>query len=238
MNWQHNPLGQDSQAHFSWGDKFVNLRQSGESIKISTGTSEEETESELTFISTPGAEVSLKPVLPDRPLVLRPEFPVTLLPGQQINYNLPVPAWLQIRQGSQVLTEVISKQLSGTFAGDPWNGELAYAFDIPLTQHTPDSTPDWKALCSLTIKNESTALLDFQRFILRVSYLSVLLSGDQLITDGVRVSFRGQDQVSQVSFERVGVKTGATMLSPPRNTDTRNLLVKSFVFIKNLAGME
>jgi len=193
------------------------------------------------MILEPDQTVFVLPVLPDRPLVLRPESELRILPNSSMSTVIPVPYGLGVatvpNDPRTLVREYPAIPLSKTWFGDPYSGEAAYAWETTLVaEDTPSIPPDWFAACPLEIRNESPEILGFKRMILRVPNLSLFTVGSTLATNGVTVRFRGEAQVSQVSIskEPTGLEGEIALIGGPRRPPEPALLRRSFHFIRSI----
>jgi hypothetical protein len=187
--------------------------------------------------------LTVRPILPERPLVLQPETELRLIPGAVITTSVPLPLSLSLefdRPGRpQPVREFPTVQLSKTWFGEPDSGESAYSWKTTLDERPlPEETDPWIAVCPLVVRNESPENLEFKRMILRVPQLSLFSAGNRLVTNTVTIRFRGQTQVSQVAFAKrpKGVQEPLTKLSEPRMPADKTLLRRSFAIIKTISA--
>jgi hypothetical protein len=183
----------------------------------------------------------LKPVLPDRALVIRPKFPVKIISGQEAMFFINIPVWLQLKAGEEekILCELPVEKMSNTWFGDFAQGELCYSHKTEI-QLKPDMAADSElyAACPLKIKNDSKDILDFRRICLHVEYLNLYQGDKRLWTNRVNISFKGQDKASQINIGRKTPDYGKNvkLISPSRLKADTSLFKKSFQFIKDLTG--
>ncbi|MBN2051724.1 MAG: DUF432 domain-containing protein [Spirochaetales bacterium] len=193
------------------------------------------------YITEKTDSFQMKPVLPDRPIIVRPEFPLKILGDSSAALFLHIPVWLQAvavsGKNELVLDEFPSEMLSSTWFGDMKTGELCYAFKeylkpLPMVP----SEQYWFAVCPLVIRNTSQTALDFQRFCVRAEHLTLYTGKESLYTNEIQVRFFGEDQSSQMTFASRPPETGETMkvVAEPREPYSSSLLKKSFSFLKTL----
>ncbi|GEM_PF-3089116 len=189
-------------------------------------------------------EITLLPAMPDRPLVLKPRVKRHILPGCKTKLLFFVPVWIQLYTGSGDKSNLIfqfpSQVLSSTWFGEMQNGELCYALERDLLESRPAvAMSPFSAVCTLNIENGSQFLLDFQRMAVHVEYLSLFTDGHSLYTNEVYVKFNGVDQISQIKYSSRAPKWSGniTKINTSRERPTKNILKKSFYFIKALTDM-
>ena len=75
------------------------------------------------------------PVLPDRPVVMRPDRALTLLPGQSTIFFLEIPVWFRLSTSGYRPARIFEEPLTvltRTWFGDPVNGELCWGLATRL----------------------------------------------------------------------------------------------------------
>lgn len=181
--------------------------------------------------SDENAEISAVPAMPDKPLVVRPDSPIRIPRGNQVTFFVSVPIWLRFYVGTGkkrvMLTEEPTVVLSKTWFGDPTIGELCYALRTGASR-TLDGIKlgAHRCVCPILIKNSSDHELDFEKLCIRTPHVNIFQGDTRLWSEEIRVSFRGKDQGSEISFsssppsfERVGEKAG----------EAREIAPKSFI---------
>lgn len=151
------------------------------------------------------SRLRLAPLMPNRPVVVRPEVPYTILPGEKIQFYLGVPLWIGVYSEENVLLmEEPVVQLSNTWFGTPMEGELAYAMRTLAKRDVEDlDFHPWRAVCPVRIKNQSKEKLQFERICLRVRYLDLYhepLQGLWANESGLTV--RGDSSWSRITYGR------------------------------------
>lgn len=192
------------------------------------------------YITGKELDVFLEPGLPDLPMTLKPQNPLSILPGKKMEAIIEVPLVIKILYGSKIkknlLIEIPIDELSRSFFGNPDSGEISYFLESQLFKSIDSYTKQDRSIyCPVTIINKSTQNLEFERMILRVPYLSIYFGQDSLFSSPVEIIFRGQDQISQIIYKKYSPKDKVLELaSTPRQVQDRSLLKKSFYFIKTL----
>ena len=183
------------------------------------------------------------PIMPDHPVVVRPEQPLKFPAGHKALLYVSVPVWVQVSVGTDpavVLCEIPSLVLSKTWFGDTASGDLCYSLKTRARRHAETSgSISFRALCAVNVENGSGAELSFERFCLHVDNLAVYASAEQLWTSKVNVVYRGQDQLSQidVSASPSGQPEQCRLLCRPRVPAHAGLFKRSFHVLKMLAGL-
>lgn len=150
-------------------------------------------------------ELRLSPLMPNRPVVVRPEVAYTILPGEKIQFYLGVPLWIGVySQGKVLLMEEPVLQLSNTWFGTPMEGELAFAMRTLAKREVEDlDFHPWRAVCPVRIKNQSKEKLQFERICLRVRYLDLYHAPVQGIwANESGLTVRGDSSWSRITYGR------------------------------------
>ena len=178
-------------------------------------------------------EVVLTPVTPDRPVVVRPEMPVKIPPREQALFFVSVPIWIRIAAGDGEhvrLCEEPSVNLSNIWFGDPMSGDLCYSLRSRARREISDSQVDiHRAVCPVTIRNNAIGQVEIERFCVHVAHLSVYPGASRLWTNGVKITFKGEAEISQLEYEEKPptYETVDKALSGPRTPVKKRLLKRS-----------
>jgi len=188
--------------------------------------------------------VQLLPVLPDRPVVVRPESPFKFPPGSEALFFVLIPIWIRITAGHPnpiTLMEVPTVVLSNSWFGDTTSGELCYAMKTrALRDLSLVTIPLFnRVVCPVHIKNNSTSQLDFLRLCVRVEHLITFLSeSGGLWTNKVFVTYRGEEQLSQIVFSRTypDFEKDCKKITDARTPFEKSIVKRSFQVLKELTG--
>lgn len=180
-------------------------------------------------------QVTLLPLLADRPVVIRPHQPVFLLSGQTITLYLSTPVWLKIMVGEP---PVLLKELPALRQSDTWfgpntrEGELCYA-GRTQARHDPNELPDrpHRAITPLTIHNKAPSPLQLEKISLPVPMLA--LYGDpsgNLWSQSVTLTREGQTDLASVRIDSKAPESGQalTRLAEPRQEPGRSGVTRAF----------
>ena len=202
----------------------------------------EMTDEALTILDS-SDPLEIRPILPDRPLVLQPESDLRILPEAGITTAVTLPLGVALTTKGdhrpRTVREFGADAMSKTWFGGSDAGEAAYYRKASLSVRSlPDETGPWEAVCPLTVRNDSPEQLNFKRMILRVTMLSLFSNGKATATNSVTVRFRGQTQVSQVTIGQgpEGLPRPFIELTEPRMPADKTLLRRSFDFIKTISA--
>lgn len=187
--------------------------------------------------------IQLKPVVPDKPLILFPDVAAKLLPEKSARFAVEIPLWIRVRsifgKNDTVLCEIPVREFSWRWFGDPLEGELCYSLTVPFGEEPePSEENELNAVCFLTIRNNSSLQLDLQKFLLHAEYLFLFEANDRLWTDEVTFHFRGAEQSSQIGFSKRAPKEAAqaSIISQPRIHAARSIIKRSFDMLKYVTG--
>lgn len=185
-------------------------------------------------------EVVLHPQMPDRPLIVRPEMPIGLLPNQSVQFYIGVPVWIGVSLGSRFgkIVEIPSLTLSNSWFGPTTEGELCYAMrtTAKLRQEDLQLHPH-RVVVPFEIRNASGETLDFTRLCLHTHNLRIYQGRERMWTNQGRATYRGEDKWSRVVYAR-GVPPfdePARLIGKAREPVDRSAILRTFDNWKNLA---
>ena len=196
-------------------------------------------------MSETSENVTLSPVLADRPVIVRPDDPVSIVPRETAVIFMSTPLWVRVEIGEPpvTLTEIPSLRPSDTWFGPSTReGELCYASRITgRLQLSSIQQQPYRATSAVTITNDANSLLDVERFRLPVDYLSVYESPDGMLwTDDVRLTRTGEKDSATLKLEPRSwkrIRGDARLVSTPRAEVSENIVVRAFgSFFSRLGG--
>jgi hypothetical protein len=208
--------------------------------QVTQESAPEDLEWEKHYVHNDGV-LRLVPLLPDKPVVIRPESIIKILPHEKVQFFLPLPIIVGIQtervDESVTLREIPFQKMPFTWFGETDTGELCYSFATPLNSNFSELEFDLgHAVCVLKINNDSPSSLDFHRLCIRAEHLRLYQGPKSLWTNEVIVHFKGPEQWSQVDFadsvpyyEKVNEGHYG-----PRRPVGRNFVKKSFELIKSI----
>lgn len=193
------------------------------------------------YIADGNSILNFLPALPDRPIVLKPKNIFQLLPEMSTQLYFHIPVWIQFYSGNikkeHLITELPSTGLSSTWFGDPDNGVLSYSLQSEInTNLTKAGQLHNETLCSVMVINDSPTILNIQRLLLNVEYLAIYSENSNLYTSEIKLTFKGENAVSDIDYSphAPSFLKKPKQLATPRNPERKNVLRKSFYFIKSL----
>lgn len=184
--------------------------------------------------------IQLCPKLPDRPLIVRPEMPMCLMPKESVLFFVGIPIWLSIFFGKQShrATEIPTMRLSNSWFGSVTAGELCYALKTTAKLHLEDLLPHpHRVIFPLEIRNSSTEKLNFERLCLHMKTLNIYQGQSRMWTNRGRVVYRGEEKWSRVVYARNAPKfdQAKLLLSEASENLPRGVLLQTFDNLKQLA---
>ncbi len=184
----------------------------------------------FSFAETPDT-ITVKPLLADRPVIVRPESPLTVPPGERVTLYVSSPVWmalkLEVRRPRRRRTEPVPfvlAELPTSRPSDTWfgpstrEGELCYAVrtaarlvasELPLRPH--------RAVTPVTVENQAATPLPLTRISVPMPYLALHVDrSGRLWSDGVLFT-REPDEDTAVKVAPY-VPSGGERLAEPRTT--------------------
>lgn len=254
MIWNKYELSLGEQMQVQLGTVLLAIRkeknaytfyqsETEEGLLSATNNAFEIPESEGCMISCdPNESLQLLPALPDKPLILKSLPKLKIMPKSALKLFLFIPISVQFYTGKispeTLIFEKGSKQLSQAWLGETDSGTLAYSlFDSISTNLNTDISRDWKAVCPVTFENQSKTAVEPSRLSVDVTRLILYQQNGQLCTNEVILEYNGADSPIDVKFgqEKSAAFPEAELLANQRNPEEKNLLVKSYNFLKSIS---
>jgi hypothetical protein len=187
--------------------------------------------------------VRVLPLMPDRGVVVLPELPVTLPPKARAEFFVRVPLWLRVEalRGQEEISicDEPAVVLSNTWFGDPMQGELCYSMRTTARRHVePDSVARHRAICPVTVRNDSPEQLPIERICVRVAHLQIFESDGNLWTGRVNAAFRGSEQTSRLSYDHKAPShaPGARLVMAERKPVQESVFRRTFINLRSVVG--
>ncbi|MDA0838229.1 MAG: DUF432 domain-containing protein [Planctomycetota bacterium] len=254
--WQPQQIPEDSITHWQIGPLKIWIKRLGNEWQIAY---QREVEAEEVLIPastdvpvpenlgwtrwvTAGGDDTLKfvPVMPDRPVIVRPESPMRFPTGTDAVFYASVPIWIRVTVGKEhpvTLCEIPSVVLSNTWLGDQMQGELCYSMrtsarrsiaSIPIRPHRASST--------VLIHNDAEAELEFTRLSIRVQHLNIYWMDNRLWSNKVHVVFQDGENGAKLDYEsKAPGSDGAvpvSQMSTAREPIKKSIFRKTFLDLK------
>lgn len=149
-----------------------------------------------------GHELTLRPKLADRPVVVRPYAPLTLPAFHKITLYVSTPLWLTLNM-ADIHLELPTQQLSDTWMGAlTGEGALCYGshtharLDKELLLKLP-----FRALTAVSVSNAGAENFVLKRLSIPAPYLSLFEGDDQLCTESLAFVMDASKHEGSVSIE-------------------------------------
>lgn len=194
-------------------------------------------------LTTKSHIITFMPIMPDRAVIIKPEIPVKIPPGNSGKFYVNIPVWVKIEIGDKNPTNIIEIPvyiLSKSWFGNTSSGELCYSKTSLVRKNFEELEPGpCSSICSVIIKNNSKLVLNFERFWLNVANLSIFSNTQRFCTNHVEVVFRGEEQESQITISKShsNFLKNCKLISNPRKPLDRNIIKMSYKFIKTITGI-
>jgi hypothetical protein len=191
-------------------------------------------------IPSTSAVLRVVPVLPDRPVMSRPEARIEIAPLHKGLFFVTIPVWLRLEvagQGAQppmTLSEHPTRVLSKTWFGHPAEtGEIGYALATRARQNLEALTDvEGRAICPVWVDNGTREPLVFAQLQLSVRHMGVYQTEDgKLWTNECRLGYTGSIFTAAITFGRTAPEqaTGARLVSGPREVPASGLTARAIV---------
>lgn len=181
------------------------------------------------------------PAFPTKAVVFRNNKTIKISAAESASLYFRIPLTMQFYfnevKDENCMFEMPLQRLSDTWFGEADSGEPAFSignnYDIALSEVNALS---WEAIVPVEIINNTTAMLELQRLILRVEEFSLYLKNKQIYSNNVEIEFRGPEHAGNITLSVKNEIHGnkPVLFAKPRISGGRNLLRKSFYFIKNI----
>ena len=179
-------------------------------------------------------ELYLEAALPDRPLIVRPDSPLIMLPGQKAMFFIGIPIWIRVKTRQDIkstLIEIPSIILSNSWFGPPTDGELCYSMRTSAKLEIKELTSrPYRAVCPLEVRNAAQTPLEIQRICLRPEMLPIFQGKTHLWTASGRVTYLGENEWSRVVYgnNAPSFEADSGIVGEPRVKMARGFLAKTF----------
>ncbi len=186
-------------------------------------------------------EIAFQPVLPDKPVVVKPEHPFYLTSDVKTRIYVRVPVWVRVLLGKTEIVEIPTEVLSKTWFGSFVDGELCYWISSAARKNVvKDPEKSHLAICPIEIINKSEEKLLVDKLCHRVRKLSLFESMDQLWASEANVRFQGPGEISEIKFARKAPSEAdeSISVSSARDAVKRGFTAKTFDTLRDFATLE
>jgi len=198
------------------------------------------------YIIHDGNRILPVPAMLDRPVVVKPDRRLVLVPGERAKFYLPLPLTFCLMVGHAKKTESLKKlaeyqtcSMKNAWFGDPVSGELCYFDNTRLfSDFRQIPVSPIQAICPITIANDSERELSFDRICLHTEFLGIYRGPERFWTNEVRVLFKGTEQETQIHPSKQAPSTEGPMslVTGPRQPIENWHFRKTFDLLKQFGG--
>ncbi len=187
--------------------------------------------------STTHPRLSLTPRLADRPLICRPEAPLTLLPRQQVELLVSSPIWVALAVGEplQPLLDLPLLRLSDSWFGPPTRpGGLSYATTTRvLTERSAVHPSPLRAITPVAVRNSSPTPVTLERLNLPLPMLELYHDRQGGLWSGVvKLEWERAQEVELTLVEGPPTAAaGGERVATARQAVSRNLLFQAVDYL-------
>ncbi|MBI4539614.1 MAG: hypothetical protein HY704_08940 [Gemmatimonadetes bacterium] len=188
------------------------------------------------------SRVRFVPALPDRPVVVAPEFPFRVIRGAHAQIYARVPLWVRIqvpRLPGDALAELPTLVLSRTWFGALDEGELCYWLPTSARRTAePQLFRPHLAVCALRVMNRSAGQLEVEKFALQVQHLSIFQLEGRFWADETLIVYEGEAEGTETEYTGrppTAVAAGERVTGP-RVPERREFRLRTFARLRSLSG--
>ncbi|MCB1033568.1 MAG: hypothetical protein KDD47_07015 [Acidobacteria bacterium] len=183
----------------------------------------------------PGDRIRLSPRLADRPVVARPELPLTIPAGDEAEIFVSAPVWVlaELPEPDRTLLDLPTQRPSDTWFGpDTRRGVVAYAIRTAARLHI-DRLPrlPHRAISCIRVRNQADGPLLLERLSVPAPELPLFLDRNgALWTASLLVERESTSQPARVEVADLPPQEaeGAQRIAGPRIPPERNVISRAF----------
>ncbi|MGC9450066.1 MAG: DUF432 domain-containing protein [Oceanipulchritudo sp.] len=175
-------------------------------------------------------EFSLRPAVPDRPLMVKPEHPVAIPPRESGTFFALIPVFIEIvlQRGKEdlVMGTVSSRVLSDTWFGSPTVGDLCYSLPTLASINLAALDPKpHDIVCPLEIHNRSEEMLHLEKLCLRPGYVGLYCGASHLWSSVVHIHHEGLFKSATIRYSgrQPSFEEGLIEITKPQKREEKGL---------------
>lgn len=178
--------------------------------------------------------IKLVPVVPDKPIIISPEYPFRVVKNADARVFTRIPLWVRvvmIGNKEQILTEIPTVILSKTWFGDPVEGELCYWISTSARRTIEESqVTNYLCICTLNIYNRSDGDLQVEKICFRAERLTLFKKESQVWSDETEITYRGDQQHSDIVMtgKAPSEAKSSGKIAKPRNALKKSIATRTF----------
>lgn len=190
-----------------------------------------------------GTQLSVFPMLADRPIVSRPESSLYMLPQQSLTFYISSPLWLQVRAGAGLM---LLQEMPVLRPSDTWSGPLTRSGGLCYASSTMARTSlenfpfsPLRAVTPIRLTSRAEEPVLVERLNLPVLYLSLYQAQDNTLwTEAVELEYRSAKELAlvQLNTEAPAEAGAAIRIAAARSKVDRGLLSKAFGSLFGMGG--
>ncbi len=184
--------------------------------------------------------ISVQPVFPDMPFVVRPDYEFRLAPKASARIYTRIPIAVSLHDASNgmlKLTEINSVNLVKTWFGTFEGGEVCYWLSTTASRTVRQQmVRQYRCYCPLVISNDSSEFLHVDKLCIRVDRLSIFSDGERLWSDEMFITHKGSDGYSDlvVNGKPPPEAPNSKLIGKPRNPVKRGIAERTFKVLNQL----
>lgn len=175
-------------------------------------------------------EYQLRPAVPDRPVVVKPTFPVLIPEGEYGTFYCLLPCFVKIlvsegKKENELIT-LASRKLSDTWFGTPTDGELCYSLPFTAERDLADLKPlPHHIICPIEVHNRSEEGLVFEKLCFRPRYIGIYCGDSRLWSSRVNITHEGSYKGTTVRYRNAPPdgEPNLVQISKPLKREERGL---------------
>ena len=186
--------------------------------------------------------ISLKPIMPDRAVLVRPEEPLKLPAGRKATFYVRIPIWVNIEIASSAfagLCELPTIEQSNIWFGDAVSGELCYSLRSKARRKFIDFTPmSHRVICPVVIQNKSKETIDISRICIQSQHLNIYSAESLMWTNDIEITFQTDDYSGSIFYSNKPseLKPKAKLITTARVPKKKTLLKRSLGTFRIFGG--
>lgn len=190
-----------------------------------------------------GAPFRLRPILPDRAVVVRPAQAVALLSRGSARIYVRIPVWIRAELATQpeatTLIDIPTVRLSNTWFGSLFEGELCYWVQT-TARRTVEEIPHeiHVTVTPVQIINNADEQLPLEKICVGTEHLGIYQTGEELWTSQLKLihSKEGDPQKLEPGKGPPPEAAEAELISPPRTKPKPGLASRAIGLVHSVPG--
>ncbi len=194
-------------------------------------------------LNSKNPRISVEPIFPDLPFVVRPDYEFRLGPGASARIYTRIPIAVVLSDASDnmlKITEINSVNLVKTWFGTFEGGEVCYWLTTTASRTVRTRmVREYRCYCPVVIKNDSSQFLHIDKLCIRVDRLSIFSDGSRLWSDEMTIEHKGSDEFSDliVKGKPPEEAPGSTLIGKPRNPVKKGIAERTFKVLNQLPSI-